>query len=163
MSTGDVYQAILETVDFYEFLGLRFVEPDANEDICRLQIPQAETLRTPVGHVHGGVLTSLIDMAGLFAVWQAYENPGGKAYTTAMDVSFENSTPQGVTAHAVIQERHTADERDELEIAVELLELPETHEFGTPYAPENDPESTLVASSLLEFVMLETRRPVPDA
>jgi uncharacterized protein (TIGR00369 family) len=157
MSAVEVYQQVLDAVDFYEYLGLTFVEAKTDEDICRMQIPDAETLRTPVGHVHGGVLTSVMDMAGLFAVWREYGTPGGKAYTTAMDVSFEKSATQGVTAHAVVRDRTTSSERDELAIEVELFELPDTHEFGMPYDPENDPESTLVARSRLEFVMLDDR------
>lgn len=156
MSSVELYQRILDAVEFYEYLGLTYVE---DGDVCRLQVPEADRLRTPIGHVHGGVLTSLIDMAGLYAVWLEYGMPGGEAYTTSMDVSFENSTAQAVTAHAQILDDAGG---DEIAVAVTVYELPATHEFGTPYSPGTGSAQT-VATSHLEFVVPAEQTPAPDA
>jgi uncharacterized protein (TIGR00369 family) len=161
MSAVDVYHRILDAVEFYDYLGLTLVESD--DGVCRMQIPADATLRTPTGHVHGGVIASLVDMAGLYAVWLRYEIPGGTAYTTEMTVSFENSTAQGITAHARIHGRDAADDRDEVTVEVNLFELPDTHEFGTAYVPENDPERTRVATSEIEFVVLADVESAPGA
>lgn len=158
MSGVDIYHQILDAVEFYDYLGLRFVE-DADSEVYRMQIPADGRLRAPPGHVHGGVLTSLVDVAALYAVWRTYGAPGGLVYTTELSVSFENSTTRGVTAHARVQSRESGAGRDELAVDVSLFELPESHEFGTAYAPGADPEQTLVATADLSFVVLDDGEP----
>lgn len=68
--TLDQYTAVIEkNFPFHELLGIKL---DAVQDDCvRLRVPYNEKL---LGHVqsrmiHGGVISSLIDISGGFAVW----------------------------------------------------------------------------------------------
>jgi uncharacterized protein (TIGR00369 family) len=81
-------QIIEEMIPFNRFLGVRVAELEHGR--IRLEIPFRDEL---VGDwmrpaLHGGVISTLADAAGGFAVWSAIENPAARVSTVDLRVDY---------------------------------------------------------------------------
>lgn len=82
---------------FAQLLGIRVMEIGEGFSTVELQ-STSESLRNPIGAIHGGCIFSLIDIAGGAAAW----SHGYQAVTASVDVHYLNPaiTPQTLTADA---------------------------------------------------------------
>jgi uncharacterized protein (TIGR00369 family) len=81
-------RVVEELIPFNKFLGVRVVlmEPGRVE----LEIPwRDELIGDPVkAAIHGGVISSLADAAGGFAVWSALEHPAARVSTIDLRIDY---------------------------------------------------------------------------
>ncbi len=64
----DGHAQAFETFFFARFLGLSFEylpleAPDAEKEVCRVSFPVTDMLRNPQGSLHGGAMTSAMDIS----------------------------------------------------------------------------------------------------
>ena len=84
----ELLEAYLEHSPYCAMLGLRL--EDAQPDRVVLRLPFSESLPTVGDVVHGGALSSLLDTAGVLAVWTLVDLGGGapRGATVNLNVSF---------------------------------------------------------------------------
>ena len=71
---------------FFTLLGLHIEE--VRPDFCRMQLPFRSALRTAGEVVHGGAIASLIDSAGVVAVWSNVPSEITRGATASMTVNY---------------------------------------------------------------------------
>jgi len=71
---------------FFTLLGLRIDE--VREDFCRMRLPFRPELRTTAEVVHGGAIASLIDSAGVIAVWSNVDPRATRGATIGLTVNY---------------------------------------------------------------------------
>jgi uncharacterized protein (TIGR00369 family) len=71
---------------FFTLLGLQIVA--VRPDFCRMRLPFRSELRTAGEVVHGGVIASLIDSAGVVAVWSNVPPDITRGATASMTVHY---------------------------------------------------------------------------
>jgi uncharacterized protein (TIGR00369 family) len=71
---------------FFALLGLEIEE--VKEDFCRLRLPFRPQLRTAAEVVHGGAIASLIDSAGVVAVWSNVDPNVTRGATIDLTVNY---------------------------------------------------------------------------
>ena len=71
---------------FFTLLGLQIEE--VTPDYCRMRLPFRPELRTAAEVVHGGAIASLIDSAGVVAVWSNVDARASRGATANLTVSF---------------------------------------------------------------------------
>ena len=71
---------------FFTLLGLQLEE--VTPDCCRMRLPFRPELRTAAEVVHGGAIASLIDSAGVVAVWSNVDPRASRGATANLTVSF---------------------------------------------------------------------------
>jgi len=85
---------------FLTLLGLQIDE--VREDFCRLRLPFRPSLRTVGEVVHGGAIASLIDSAGVIAVWSNVDPRATRGATIGLTVNYL-AAAAGVDLTAVAQ------------------------------------------------------------
>ena len=75
-----------QTEPFFTLLGLDIEE--VQPDCCRLRLPFRPALRTAGEVVHGGAIASLIDSAGVVAVWSNVPPEITRGATASMTVNY---------------------------------------------------------------------------
>jgi acyl-coenzyme A thioesterase PaaI-like protein len=93
----DELAGILSGSPFHRLLGLELVPTDS--ETLELAMPFNEEIeRAPgTGQFHGGIISSLIDIAGDFALIKAFALEHGPAYAHPRRVVFKDSLPLGGT------------------------------------------------------------------
>ena len=78
MSDVDLEKAGLARAALHRFLGLEFLEPEPGAGFVEVRMPFSDNLRRQDGEdiLHGGVLASLIDVAGVWALAAAGTHQG---------------------------------------------------------------------------------------
>ena len=77
----DLLTPFLELSPFHQWLDLKFGEiTEDGLEIIMPWRPEIVSIPEPNSVVHGGILASLIDLAGLYAVMSQGGNPSGTAY-----------------------------------------------------------------------------------
>jgi uncharacterized protein (TIGR00369 family) len=71
---------------FFTLLGLEI--EDMRPDFCRMRLPFRPALRTAGEVVHGGAIASLIDSAGVVAVWSNVPPEITRGATASMTVNY---------------------------------------------------------------------------
>jgi uncharacterized protein (TIGR00369 family) len=71
---------------FFALLGLEIEE--VKKDFCRLRLPFRPQLRTAAEVVHGGAIASLIDSAGVVAVWSNVDPNVTRGATIDLTVNY---------------------------------------------------------------------------
>jgi uncharacterized protein (TIGR00369 family) len=71
---------------FSTLLGLQIDE--VKPDFCRMRLPFRPELRTSGEVVHGGAIASLIDTAGVVAVWSNVDPSATRGATASMTVNY---------------------------------------------------------------------------
>jgi uncharacterized protein (TIGR00369 family) len=71
---------------FFSLLGLQIEE--VTPDFCRMRLPFRPALRTAQERVHGGAISSLIDSAGVVAVWSNVSPDITRGATASLTVNF---------------------------------------------------------------------------
>jgi uncharacterized protein (TIGR00369 family) len=71
---------------FFRLLGLQIEE--VGPDFCRMRLPFRPELRTAGEVVHGGAIASLIDSAGVVAVWSNVEPGAARGATASLTVNY---------------------------------------------------------------------------
>jgi uncharacterized protein (TIGR00369 family) len=71
---------------FSALLGFQIDE--VKKDFCRMRLPFRPELRTNADIVHGGAIASLIDTAGVVAVWSAVSPDVTRGATASMTVNY---------------------------------------------------------------------------
>jgi len=71
---------------FFTLLGLELEE--VRPDFCRMRLPFRPALRTTGEVVHGGAIASLIDTAGVVAVWSNVPPEITRGATASMTVNY---------------------------------------------------------------------------
>lgn len=71
---------------FFTLLGLHIEE--VHPDFCRMRLPFRPALRTEGEVVHGGAIASLIDNAGVVAVWSNVPPEITRGATASMTVNY---------------------------------------------------------------------------
>ncbi|MEC9465417.1 MAG: thioesterase family protein [Myxococcota bacterium] len=82
-----------EVVPFNQHLGLKVEE--LSEGYCRMRIPWADHLTGDPGRpaVHGGVLATLVDVAGGTACWTVLEDENGRLSTIDLRIDYLRPGP----------------------------------------------------------------------
>ena len=89
----DQLTPFLEISPFHQWLGLKFGEITADGlEIIMPWRPEIVSIPEPNSVVHGGILASLIDLAGLYAVMSQGGEPAGTAY---MHVDYHRQATSG--------------------------------------------------------------------
>jgi uncharacterized protein (TIGR00369 family) len=65
-----------------------FEVDDVKKDFCRMRLPFRPELRTNADIVHGGAIASLIDTAGVVAVWTDVASDVTRGATASMTVNY---------------------------------------------------------------------------
>lgn len=65
-------KSLLES-NFHQFLGIQLVE--LTEDHLIIKLPLNELFVTEGGYIHGGILATIIDIAGYFEVQKQFPHP----------------------------------------------------------------------------------------
>ena len=71
---------------FFTLLGLEIAE--VKKDFCRMRLPFRPQLRTAAEIVHGGAIASLIDSAGVVAVWSNVDPRVARGATIGLTVNY---------------------------------------------------------------------------
>jgi uncharacterized protein (TIGR00369 family) len=71
---------------FFTLLGLQLDE--VQPDFCRMRLPFRLELRTAGEVVHGGAIASLIDSAGVIAVWSNVDPNATRGATASITVNY---------------------------------------------------------------------------
>jgi uncharacterized protein (TIGR00369 family) len=71
---------------FFTLLGLEIDQ--IKKDFCRMRLPFRPELRTAADIVHGGAIASLIDSAGVVAVWSNVDPDVARGATASMTVNY---------------------------------------------------------------------------
>ncbi len=71
---------------FSALLGFQIDE--VKKDFCRMRLPFRPELRTNADIVHGGAIASLIDTAGVVAVWSNVDPDVTRGATASMTVNY---------------------------------------------------------------------------
>ncbi|MBI3795998.1 MAG: PaaI family thioesterase [Deltaproteobacteria bacterium] len=71
---------------FFALLGLEIEE--VKKDFCRIRLPFRPQLRTAAEVVHGGAIASLIDSAGVVAVWSNVDPNVTRGATIDLTVNY---------------------------------------------------------------------------
>jgi uncharacterized protein (TIGR00369 family) len=71
---------------FFTLLGLQIDE--VRQDFCRMRLPFRPELRTAAEVVHGGAIASLIDSAGVVAVWSNVDPRATRGATIDLTVNY---------------------------------------------------------------------------
>ena len=71
---------------FFTLLGLEIEE--VKKDFCRIRLPFRPQLRTAAEVVHGGAIASLIDSAGVVAVWSNVDPKVTRGATIDLTVNY---------------------------------------------------------------------------
>jgi len=71
---------------FFTLLGLEIEE--VTKDFCRMRLPFRPQLRTAAEIVHGGAIASLIDSAGVVAVWSNVDASVTRGATIDLTVNY---------------------------------------------------------------------------
>ena len=71
---------------FFSLLGLHIEE--VQPDFCRMRLPFRPALRTAGEVVHGGAVASLIDSAGVVAVWSNVPSEITRGATASITVNY---------------------------------------------------------------------------
>lgn len=67
-------ESILTTPKYHQFLGLQLEE--LTEQSITIRLPYNELFNTSAdGYIHGGIISTLIDVAGFFAVYRLLNHP----------------------------------------------------------------------------------------
>ena len=74
------------TDPFAVLLGLQIQE--VRPDFCRIRLPFRPAVRTAGETVHGGAIATLIDSAGVVAVWSNVTSSPSRGATANLSVSF---------------------------------------------------------------------------
>lgn len=85
---------------FFTLLGLQLDE--VRKDFCRMRLPFRPELRTAADMVHGGAIASLIDSAGVMAVWSNVDPGVTRGATASLTVNYL-AAAQAVDLTAVAQ------------------------------------------------------------
>lgn len=85
---------------FFTLLGLQLDE--VRKDFCRMRLPFRPELRTVGEVVHGGAIASLIDSAGVMAVWSHVDPGVTRGATASLTVNYL-AAAQAVDLTAVAQ------------------------------------------------------------
>jgi uncharacterized protein (TIGR00369 family) len=89
---------------FFTVLGLQIDE--VRTDFCRMRMPFHPRLRTTGEVVHGGAIASLIDSAGVVAVWSNVSSDITRGATATMTVNYlAAAEAAGLTAEAQVVRR----------------------------------------------------------
>jgi uncharacterized protein (TIGR00369 family) len=78
--------AYIRPEPFSRLLGLLVEE--VNQDSCCLRLPFRPELRTAADVVHGGAIASLIDTAGVVAVWSNVDPAVTRGATASLTVNY---------------------------------------------------------------------------
>ncbi len=71
---------------FFTLLGLEIEK--VTKDFCRMRLPFRPQLRTAAEMVHGGAIASLIDSAGVVAVWSNVDSSVTRGATIDLTVNY---------------------------------------------------------------------------
>ena len=71
---------------FFTLLGLEIEK--VTKDFCRMRLPFRPQLRTAAEMVHGGAIASLIDSAGVAAVWSNVDSNVTRGATIDLTVNY---------------------------------------------------------------------------
>ncbi|WP_145133789.1 PaaI family thioesterase [Paenibacillus sp. Y412MC10] len=72
--TREAIEPILTGTKFHQFLGIQLEE--VNEQSVTIRLPYNELFYTSAdGYIHGGILATVIDIAGYFAVFSQLNQP----------------------------------------------------------------------------------------
>ncbi len=71
---------------FFTLLGLEIEK--VTKDFCRMRLPFHPQLRTAAEMVHGGAIASLIDSAGVVAVWSNVDSSVTRGATIDLTVNY---------------------------------------------------------------------------
>jgi uncharacterized protein (TIGR00369 family) len=71
---------------FFTLLGLEIEK--VTKDFCRMRLPFRPQLRTAAEMVHGGAIASLIDSAGVVAVWSNVDSSVIRGATIDLTVNY---------------------------------------------------------------------------
>lgn len=89
---------------FFTVLGLQIDE--VRPDFCRMRMPFHPRLRTEGEVVHGGAIASLVDSAGVVAVWSNVPPEITRGATATMTVNYLSAAEAvDLTAEAVVVRR----------------------------------------------------------
>jgi uncharacterized protein (TIGR00369 family) len=78
--------AYIRPEPFSALLGLQVEEVVA--DFCRMRLPFRSELRTAADIVHGGAIASLIDTAGVVAVWSNVDPAATRGATASLTIQY---------------------------------------------------------------------------
>ena len=89
---------------FHQYLGLKLIEAEA--DFVRLRLQKTATTPTGIGgSVNGGVLATMIDMAGVAAVFTKLVEGAQPAGTADLNVTLRQAQGQWLDAEARVLKR----------------------------------------------------------
>jgi uncharacterized protein (TIGR00369 family) len=105
MNRRDVIRQFVPSSPLVQHLGLRL--ETVGDDEATMTLPFRPELATMDDIVHGGVIASLIDTAGMASCWAADEEPESlQGSTVTLNVNYlAAARGQDLTAHAVVVRR----------------------------------------------------------